>query len=138
AEIKQDLSRAKPYREWIAKSRYFLGDLPKPDASLNRPANVALLDLQQAFGYTQEDLKFILQPMIVAGEEGMGSMGNDSALPILSNKPKLLYYYFKQLFAQVTNPPIDPIREELVMSLVTFIGPKPNLLGINETEIGRA
>ena len=92
-----------------------------------------LLDMQQAFGYTQEDIKFVLQPMMTAGEEGMGSMGNDSALPILSNKAKSFYTYFKQLFAQVTNPPIDPIREELVMSLVTFIGPKPNLLGIDET-----
>ncbi len=133
AEIKQDLAKAKPYREWIAKSRYFLGDLPKAAEPAYR-SDVPLLDMQQAFGYTQEDLKFILHPMIVAGEEGMGSMGNDSALPVLSNKPKLLYYYFKQLFAQVTNPPIDPIREELVMSLVTFIGPKPNLLGINETD----
>ncbi|HWU82175.1 MAG TPA: glutamate synthase-related protein, partial [Methylophilaceae bacterium] len=83
---------------------------------------------------TQEDIKFILQPMIANGEEASGSMGNDSALPVLSNKPKQLYNYFKQLFAQVTNPPIDPIREELVMSLVTFIGPKPNLLGIDETD----
>lgn len=131
AEVKQSLAQAKPYKEWIEKSRYFLGDLPKVDSQLELHAD--LLDVQQAFGYSQEDLKFILQPMMVAGEEGTGSMGNDSALPVLSNRPKLLYYYFKQLFAQVTNPPIDPIREELVMSLVTFIGPKPNLLGIDET-----
>jgi glutamate synthase (NADPH) large chain len=131
AEVKQTLAQAKPYKAWIEKSRYFLGDLPKVDSHLELHAD--LLDVQQAFGYTQEDLKFILQPMMVAGEEGTGSMGNDSALPVLSNRPKLLYYYFKQLFAQVTNPPIDPIREELVMSLVTFIGPKPNLLGIDET-----
>ncbi|MDP2248064.1 MAG: glutamate synthase-related protein, partial [Nitrosomonadales bacterium] len=131
AEVKQTLAQAKPYKEWIEKSRYFLGDLPKVDSHLELHAD--LLDVQQAFGYSQEDLKFILQPMMVAGEEGTGSMGNDSALPVLSNRPKLLYYYFKQLFAQVTNPPIDPIREELVMSLVTFIGPKPNLLGIDET-----
>src|SRR6185295_8983979 len=72
-------------------------------------------------------------PMAQAGEEAIGSMGNDAALPFLSNRPKALYNYFKQLFAQVTNPPIDPIREELVMSLVTFIGPRPNLLGIDET-----
>ncbi len=130
-EVKQSLAQAKPYKEWIEKSRYFLGDLPKVDSRLE--LNADLLDVQQAFGYSQEDLKFILQPMMVAGEEGTGSMGNDSALPVLSNRPKLLYYYFKQLFAQVTNPPIDPIREELVMSLVTFIGPKPNLLGIDET-----
>ncbi|CAG0977431.1 glutamate synthase (NADPH/NADH) large chain [Methylophilaceae bacterium] len=131
AEVKQSLAQAKPYKEWIEKSRYFLGDLPKVESQLELGAD--LLDVQQAFGYTQEDIKFILQPMMVVGEEGTGSMGNDSALPVLSNRPKLLYYYFKQLFAQVTNPPIDPIREELVMSLVTFIGPKPNLLGIEET-----
>jgi glutamate synthase (NADPH/NADH) large chain len=93
---------------------------------------VRLLDRQQAFGYTQEDLKFIMQPMSAAGEEPIGSMGNDSPLAVLSNKDKTLYHYFKQLFAQVTNPAIDPIREDLVMSLVSFIGPKPNLLGIDE------
>jgi len=73
-----------------------------------------------------------MQPMAAAGEEPVGSMGNDSPLAVLSNKNKMLYHYFKQLFAQVTNPAIDPIREELVMSLVSFIGPKPNLLGIDE------
>ncbi len=93
-----------------------------------------LLDRQQAFGYTQEDLRIILAPMAESGEEAVGSMGNDAALPVLSHRPKTLYSYFKQLFAQVTNPPIDPIREELVMSLVTFIGPRPNLLGIDVTD----
>jgi len=131
AEVKQQLAQAKPYRDWIEKSRYFLGDLPKAECKLELKAD--LLDAQQAFGYSQEDLKFILQPMATNGEEATGSMGTDSALPVLSNKSKTLYSYFKQLFAQVTNPPIDPIREELVMSLVTFIGPKPNLLGIDET-----
>jgi glutamate synthase (NADPH) large chain len=91
----------------------------------------ALLDLQQAFGYTQEDLRLLMLPMATDGEEPVGSMGNDSALPVLSDRDKVLYAYFKQLFAQVTNPPIDPIREQLVMSLVSFIGPKPNLLDIN-------
>ncbi|MDO9293979.1 MAG: glutamate synthase central domain-containing protein, partial [Hydrogenophaga sp.] len=90
-----------------------------------------LLDRQQAFGYTQEDIKFLLSPMAANGEEGIGSMGNDSPLAVLSDKDKPLYNYFKQLFAQVTNPPIDPIREAIVMSLVSFIGPKPNLLDIN-------
>jgi glutamate synthase (NADPH/NADH) large chain len=132
AEVKQQLAQAKPYREWIEKSRYLLGDLPKAECKLELKAD--LLDAQQAFGYSQEDLKFILQPMATNGEEATGSMGTDSALPVLSNKSKTLYSYFKQLFAQVTNPPIDPIREELVMSLVTFIGPKPNLLGIDETD----
>jgi len=131
AEVKKALATAKPYKEWIARTRYFLSDMPKVDGGLEMSAS--LLDVQQAFGYTQEDIKFVLQPMIASGEEGSGSMGNDSALPVLSNKPKLLYSYFKQLFAQVTNPPIDPIREALVMSLVTFIGPKPNLLGVDET-----
>jgi glutamate synthase (NADPH) large chain len=131
ADIKKSLAAAKPYKAWIEKSRYSLADLPKVEA---KPAlAVNLLDTQQAFGYTQEDLKFVMQPMITNGEEASGSMGNDSALSVLSNKPKIIYNYFKQLFAQVTNPPIDPIREELVMSLVTFIGPKPNLLGIDET-----
>jgi len=130
AEVKQSLAQAQPYREWIEKSRYFLGDLPKIDVHLPLPAG--LLDTQQAFGYTQEDLKFIMLPMASNGEEATGSMGNDAALPVLSAKNKPLYHYFKQLFAQVTNPPIDPIREELVMSLVTFIGPKPNLLGLHD------
>ena len=131
AEVKHELATAKPYKAWIEKSRYFLDELPGEDISFE--LRESLLDTQQAFGYTQEDIKFILQPMIANGEEGAGSMGNDAALPVLSNKPKVLYNYFKQLFAQVTNPPIDPIREELVMSLVTFIGPKPNLLGVEET-----
>lgn len=129
-EVKQQLGDAKPYRTWIEKSRTHVSDLPKTEVDL---AIENLLDTQQAFGYTQEDIKFVLQPMVDNGEEGAGSMGNDAALPVLSNKAKVLYNYFKQLFAQVTNPPIDPIREELVMSLVTFIGPKPNLLGVDET-----
>ena len=131
-EIKKLLSTEKPYKEWLNKSRYFLGDLKAVDAQFDKQEN--LLDLQQSFGYSQEDLSFILSPMIKAGQENSGSMGNDSALPVLSNRPKLLYNYFKQLFAQVTNPPIDPIREDIVMSLVTFIGPKPNLLGIEDKE----
>jgi glutamate synthase (NADPH/NADH) large chain len=131
AEVKNALATAKPYKQWIEKTRYFLSDMPKVDGGLEMAAS--LLDTQQAFGYTQEDIKFVMQPMVQNGEEGSGSMGNDAALPVLSAKPKLLYNYFKQLFAQVTNPPIDPIREELVMSLVTFIGPKPNLLGVDES-----
>jgi len=131
AELKNQLATAKPYRRWIEQSRYFLADLP--DVEINDKLNATLLDTQQAFGYTQEDVKFILTPMASAGEEATGSMGNDAALPVLSDKNKPLYNYFKQLFAQVTNPPIDPIREEIVMSLISFIGPKPNLLGIDET-----
>jgi glutamate synthase (NADPH/NADH) large chain len=131
AELKAQLATAKPYRKWIEKSRYFLADLPEIKEKSH--AHASLLDIQQAFGYTQEDVKFLIAPMAASGEEATGSMGNDAALPVLSNKSKVLYNYFKQLFAQVTNPPIDPIREEIVMSLTTFIGPKPNLLGIDET-----
>ncbi|TMG96312.1 MAG: glutamate synthase large subunit [Betaproteobacteria bacterium] len=131
-ELKHTLATAKPYREWIDRSRIALDALPDPAPP--QRSEVPLLDRQQVFGYTQEDLKIILAPMAENGEEAIGSMGNDAALPVLSNRPKVLYGYFKQLFAQVTNPPIDPIREELVMSLVTFIGPRPNLLGIDETD----
>ena len=131
-EVKKELATHKPYRQWIDSSRYFLGDFPKTNSKTELKGT--LLDIQQSFGYTQEDIKFILQPMVANGEENAGSMGNDAALPVLSKKPKLIYNYFKQLFAQVTNPPIDPIREELVMSLVTFIGPKPNLLAVDETK----
>jgi glutamate synthase domain-containing protein 1 len=132
AELKRTLATAKPYREWIDRSRIALDALPDPAPPVR--SEVPLIDRQQAFGYTQEDMKIILAPMAANGEEATGSMGNDAALPVLSNRPKVLYNYFKQLFAQVTNPPIDPIREELVMSLVTFIGPRPNLLGIDETD----
>ena len=128
-ELKRTLATAKPYRAWIDRTRVSLEDLPAPAPP--QRSKVALLDRQQAFGYTQEDLKLILAPMAQNGEEAVGSMGNDAALPVLSNRPKVLYSYFKQLFAQVTNPPIDPIREELVMSLVTFIGPRPNLLAVD-------
>jgi len=131
-EVKTELAQAKPYRQWIEQTRFHLTELPNVGNG-QVSLNADLLDTQQAFGYSQEDLKFVLQPMLDNGEEGSGSMGNDAALPVLSNKAKTLYNYFKQLFAQVTNPPIDPIREELVMSLVTFIGPKPNLLAVDET-----
>ncbi|HEY3564754.1 MAG TPA: glutamate synthase-related protein, partial [Casimicrobiaceae bacterium] len=139
-ELKRTLATAKPYREWIAHCRLRLEEMPEPAPST--PTEVPLLDRQQVFGYTQEDLKIILAPMAANGEEPVGSMGNDAALPVLSDRPKVFYHYFKQLFAQVTNPPIDPIREELVMSLVSFIGPRPNLLALDprdddaETVIG--
>jgi len=132
AELKHQLATAKPYRKWVDSSRYFLGDLP--EVAAKPKLNASLLDTQQAFGYSQEDLKFILAPMVNAGEEPTGSMGTDAALAVLSNKNRSFYDYFQQLFAQVTNPPIDPIREEIVMSLTSFIGPKPNLLGIEETK----
>jgi glutamate synthase (NADPH/NADH) large chain len=129
-ELKDQLANAKPYKQWIERIRIKLDDLPVTATEPQENA-VALIDRQQAFGYTQEDIKFLMTPMAQAGEEAIGSMGNDSPLAVLSSKNKLLYHYFKQLFAQVTNPPIDPIREQLVMSLVSFVGPKPNLLDIN-------
>ena len=131
-ELKDTLSRQKPYQDWVARINIKLDSLDAP-ANVQAPeCSATLLDRQQAFGYSQEDIKFILEPMSKTGEEATGSMGNDSPLAVLSSKNKSLFNYFRQLFAQVTNPPIDPIREQLVMSLVSFIGPKPNLLGINE------
>ncbi|NYG31705.1 glutamate synthase subunit alpha [Sphaerotilus montanus] len=129
-ELKNQFASAKPYRQWIENVRIKLDSIPA-DAAPVAAATESLLDRQQAFGYTQEDIKFLMAPMAANGEEGIGSMGNDSPLAVLSDKNKPLYNYFKQLFAQVTNPPIDPIREAIVMSLNSFIGPKPNLLDIN-------
>jgi glutamate synthase domain-containing protein 2/glutamate synthase domain-containing protein 1/glutamate synthase domain-containing protein 3 len=130
-ELKESLAGARPYPEWIERIRVKLDEV-ETEKTPPLKSSVALLDRQQAFAYTQEDIKFIMAPMAQNGEEPVGSMGNDSPLAVLSNKDRTLYHYFKQLFAQVTNPPIDPIREELVTSLVSFIGPKPNLLGIDE------
>ena len=134
-ELKATLAHSKPYKQWIENLRIKLDDIEAAAApAVAAPADngLSLLDRQQAFGFTQEDIKFLMSPMAMNGEEATGSMGNDSPLAVLSNKNKPLYNYFKQLFAQVTNPPIDPIREAIVMSLVSFIGPKPNLLDINQ------
>ncbi|QQB36182.1 glutamate synthase subunit alpha [Achromobacter deleyi] len=132
AEIKLQLANSRPYRQWIERLQIKLESLPAPrQAAVPAQSPVALLDRQQAFGWTQEDYKFILEPMASTGEEVIGSMGNDAPLAVLSDRAKPFYNYFRQLFAQVTNPPIDPIREQMVMSLVSFIGPKPNLLDIN-------
>ena len=147
-ELKANLANGKPYKQWIENLRIRLDDVEQPVAGEDGGESPVsrtepqvggaqaiapeLLDLQQAFGYTQEDIRFLMSPMATNGEEGIGSMGNDSPLAVLSDKNKPLYNYFKQLFAQVTNPPIDPIREAIVMSLVSFIGPKPNLLDINQ------
>jgi len=133
-EIKNQFANSKPYRQWIERIQIKLDTLPAPVAEASTPAkngSTSLLDRQQAFGWTQEDYKFVLQPMAAAGEEAIGSMGNDAPMAVLSDRNKPLYNYFRQLFAQVTNPPIDSIREAMVMSLVSFIGPKPNLLDIN-------
>ena len=129
-ELKNELSASHPYQAWLDKSQIQLKNLPaNVDGTDGNPET--LLDRQQAFGYTQEDLKILMTPMAVTGQEGIGSMGADSPLAVLSNKAKPLFNYFKQNFAQVTNPPIDPIREELVMSLVSLIGPRPNLLDLH-------
>ncbi|MGH6982369.1 MAG: glutamate synthase central domain-containing protein, partial [Stellaceae bacterium] len=127
-ELKSTLARSHPYREWLDRTQILVENLPASSESAPI-SNLALLDRQQAFGYTQEDLKILMTPMATTGEEAIGSMGNDTPISALSERPKLLFTYFKQNFAQVTNPPIDPIREELVMSLVSLLGPKPNLLG---------
>jgi len=130
AEIKSDLSGSHPYAEWLARTQIKLEELPAPKGEAHVHSQMSLLEQQRAFGYSQEDLKFLITPMLANGEEGTGSMGTDTPPSALSNKAKPLYTYFKQIFAQVTNPPIDPIREELVMSLVSFIGPRPNLLDL--------
>ena len=129
-EIKAQLARSHPYEEWLRNTQIVLEDLPPAET---RPAlsNLTLLDRQQTFGYTQEDLKILMSPMGAIGEEAVGSMGNDTPISALSDRPKPLFTYFKQNFAQVTNPPIDPIREEIVMSLVSIIGPRPNLFDLH-------
>ena len=131
-ELKSGLANSKPYKQWIENLRIRLDDVAEHPVGSPERSDISLLDRQQAFGYTQEDFKFLMAPMAAHGEEALGSMGNDSPLAVLSDKNKPLYNYFKQLFAQVTNPPIDPIREAIVMSLVSFVGPKPNLLDINQ------
>ena len=131
-EIKTKLAAEHPYAEWLEETQFKLEELPESqdDGAPPRPNDPeTLLRRQQAFGYTQEDIQFFLEPMAANGDDPIGSMGTDTPIAVLSDKPKLLYNYFKQNFAQVTNPPIDPIREELVMSLVSMIGPRPNLLG---------
>ncbi|WP_377290915.1 glutamate synthase large subunit [Rhizobium sp. SG2393] len=126
-DVKTQLATQHPYRKWLEDTQLILEDLkPVEPRALRR--DVSLLDRQQAFGYTQEDTKLLMSPMATTGQEAIGSMGTDTPISAMSDKPKLLYTYFKQNFAQVTNPPIDPIREELVMSLVSFIGPRPNIL----------
>ncbi len=126
-ELKAQLAEDKPYQQWLDATQIKVENLP-PEIGPMPPDPRTLLDRQQAFGYTQEDLRFFLAPMGQTGEDPIGSMGRDIPLAVLSDRPKMLSDYFNQCFAQVTNPPIDPIREELVMSLVSLIGPRPNLL----------
>src|SRR5271163_3749295 len=139
-EIKRKLAAEHPYAEWLEATQFKLHELPdlaeEHEEEFSRATVPSLpndpttqLEQQQAFGYTQEDIQFFLEPMARDGDDPVGSMGTDTPIAALSNHPKLLYNYFKQNFAQVTNPPIDPIREQLVMSLVSMIGPRPNLLG---------
>ena len=131
-DLKKELSNAHPYKEWLKRTQVVLRDLPKAKTARPKIA-VPLLDRQQTFGYTKEDLAVLMAPMAESGQEAIGSMGNDTPISALSDRSKMLDTYFKQNFAQVTNPPIDPIREELVMSLVSFIGPRPNLLDLHGT-----
>ena len=126
-EMKSRLAALHPYADWLNRTQIVLEELKAVEPRSTR-TDVSLLDRQQAFGYTQEDLSILMSPMAVTGQEAVGSMGTDTPISALSSREKLLYTYFQQNFAQVTNPPIDPIREELVMSLVSFIGPRPNIL----------
>src|ERR1700735_2731386 len=128
-EIKASLARMHPYREWLNRTQIVLEELPAAPTKGLR-SNLPLLDRQQTFVYSQEDVTILMTPMASTGEEANGSMGNDTPISALSDKPKQLFTYFKQNFAQVTNPPIDPIREELVMSLVSIIGPRPHLFDL--------
>jgi glutamate synthase (ferredoxin) len=127
AELKHKMASEKPYAEWLKGNMKTLDDLPAAEPA-HRLDGEELNRQQMAFGYTVEDLKYILGPMAVRGEEAVGSMGTDTPLAVLSDKPQLLYNYFKQLFAQVTNPPLDAIREEIVTSAKTLIGPEGDLL----------
>ena len=125
-EIKRRVARRKPYGEWYERSVVHIDDLPAREP--RAPRVEALRSKQLAFGYSQEDLRMIIAPMATKGEEPVASMGNDAALAVLSDRQPPLFSYFKQLFAQVTNPPIDPIRESIVMSLHTGVGAEVNLL----------
>ncbi|MGA8767692.1 MAG: glutamate synthase central domain-containing protein, partial [Candidatus Acidiferrales bacterium] len=126
-EVKKQLAARQPYAQWLKENQITLDDLPSP-VNVQPTDHETILMRQRAFGYTDEDLKTILQPSAIKGEEPVGSMGIDTPLACLSDKPQLLFNYFKQTFAQVTNPAIDPIREDLVMSLNTYIGREGNLL----------
>ena len=126
-EIKQTLASRQPYAEWLREYQITIDHLPEP-SRMHHPDAETLLRRQRAFGYSDEDLRMILGPIAIKGEEPIGSMGTDTPLACLSDKPQSLFNYFKQLFAQVTNPPIDPIREEMVMSLISYIGSEGNIL----------
>ncbi len=126
-ELKNKFAAAHPYQQWLAEHHVLLKNLPDPGFPSD-PGHQTVFERQQAFGYTFEDLRFIVGPMANDGVQPLGSMGTDTPLAVLSNKPQLLYNYFKQLFAQVTNPPIDPIREEIITSTETMVGARGSLL----------
>ncbi|WP_219341244.1 glutamate synthase large subunit, partial [Nevskia soli] len=126
-ELKHSLAARQPYAEWLQRNQVKLEELPEPPR-VRGSNHATILRRQRAFGYTAEDLRLLMAPMATHGEEPVGSMGTDTPLACLSDKPQPLFHYFKQLFAQVTNPPIDPIREEMVMSLVSYIGTERNIL----------
>ena len=126
-EIKSELTTAQPYGEWVKRNIIDLRDLPDPD-EVQQPEHDTIMERQQVFGYTFEDTRLVLPPMVETSAEIIGSMGTDTPIAVLSNRSQLLYNYFKQLFAQVTNPPIDPIREEMVMALNGYVGQEQNLL----------
>jgi len=126
-ELKEGMAARQPYRKWLDQNLKRLSALPRPKHVPPAHDVETVLERQQAFGYTIEDLRLLMTPMALNGQEAVGSMGTDTPLACLSDRPQLLFNYFKQLFAQVTNPPIDPIREELVMSVMTAIGPEQNL-----------
>ncbi len=127
-DLKRNLAQSKPYKEWLSKYKINLEDIPTPKVRFTRLEEEQINTLQKAFGYTREDLDLVLKQMATTGKEPMGSMGTDTPIAVLSDQPQHLSNYFKQLFAQVTNPPIDPLRERLVMSLTTVIGASNNLL----------
>lgn len=134
-ELKTEFANKRPYGKWLSNQKLQLSDIPEADSQ--DQSTPPLLARMQAFGYTVETMQFMLLPLVTEGRDPLGSMGNDSALACLSNKSRMIYDYFKQLFAQVTNPPIDSIREEVVMSLSCFIGPEGNLLETTESQANR-
>ena len=137
-EFKNELADARPYRNWVAESQIELARLPDVVGNGKNDISVAqLARRQKAFGYTAEDLKFLLEPMTLDGAEPVGSMGDDSPLAVLSHRPRPLASYFRQEFAQVTNPAIDPIREEMVMATGTYLGARPNLLAVSSSPAGK-
>ena len=130
-EIKSEFAKQRPYGEWLKNQRIELDDI----AAAGKAAGLdeeTLLQRMQAFGFTTETLQFMLLPLVHEKRDPLGSMGNDASLACLSDKPRMLYDYFRQLFAQVTNPAIDSIREEVIMSLECYIGPEKNLLETTE------